>query len=377
MNSKEKGTSHGTRLQCLIKLMSQMVSSVLQIEVKGRMTFRIDSGLGRYRSLTALLLTAFIAVVTPCMMAGQDPVAVKVGTQGSIGCRPSPKRVKRLVIDKPGVYENYLVDGEWDGSTLVKISADNVTLRNCEVRHGKHNAITVYAKDVVIESCKIHDVLAGTFGQPHDAHGITGSPTNLIIRNCDIGLTSGDSIQFAPDRSAWDNVLIENCTLWTGPLPADAAGFKKGERPGENAIDTKQGVTHPRSRMKIRNCLLQSWNQPAQMSNMAALNLKNHVQVTVENCVFRDNEICFRVRGGAGDLGGAHVTINNCAVYDSLVAVRSEDKAENLKIRRLGIGGAIQRKLQVTSGGTGAGYENIEEYAPPPYETVMEKGLPR
>ena len=117
------------------------------------------------------------------------------------------------------------------------------------------------------------------------------------------------------------------------------------------------------------------WNQPGQISNLAALNLKNHVQATVENCVFRDNEICFRVRGGTGELGGAHVTIDNCAVYDSLVAVRAEDKIENLKIRRLGIGDGVRRKLQASGGGTGPGYENVDEYTPPAYETVLEKGL--
>ena len=110
-------------------------------------------------------------------------------------------RVQRLSITKPGVYENILVDGEWADGTLVKITADGVTLRNCEIRNGTHNAVTVYARDVVIESCKIHHALSGTYAEQHDAHGITGRPTNLTIRNCDIGLTSGDAIQFDPGRA--------------------------------------------------------------------------------------------------------------------------------------------------------------------------------
>src|SRR5688572_10407441 len=68
--------------------------------------------------------------------AGDEPQGVKVGVQGTIGCGPDAKRVERLVISKPGVYENYLVDGKWGDSTLVKINADNVTLRRCEIRHG-------------------------------------------------------------------------------------------------------------------------------------------------------------------------------------------------------------------------------------------------
>jgi hypothetical protein len=117
------------------------------------------------------------------------------------------------------------------------------------------------------------------------------------------------------------------------------------------------------------------WNQPGQVSNMAALNLKNHVEAAVQNCVLRDNEICFRVRGGKGEYGGAHVSIDNCAVYDSAVAVRAEDMIENLKARRLRIGSGIARKLQLAGGGVGRGYDNVGEDSAPPYETVLESGL--
>jgi hypothetical protein len=289
----------------------------------------------------------------------------------AVGCGPEPKRVQRLVIDQPGVYENYLVDGQWIGSTLVKINADHVTLRNCEIRNGTHNAVTVYAKNVVIDSCKIHHVLSGTFDKQQDAHGITGRPTGLIVRNCDIGLTSGDSIQFDPGRDAWDDVLIEHCTLWTGPLPADAAGFRQGQRPGENAVDTKQQAANPRSRMTIRACLMFGWNQPGQISNMAALNLKNHVQVTVEDCLFRDNEIAFRIRGGTGELGGARVSIDRCAVYDSLVAIRAEDRPEALTVRRLGVGHGTRQILRVAGGGSAADYGHLDHYVPPPYEKLL------
>src|SRR4051794_12760069 len=198
----------------------------------------------RSRRLAAVLLIATVAAARiPCAGAAEDADGAAprtIGARGHVGCGPDPRRVQRLSITRPGVYEDILVDGEWTDGTLVKITSDNVTLRNCEIRNGKHNAVTVYAKDVVIDSCKIHHVLAGTYDEQRDAHGITGRPTNLTIRNCDIGLTSGDAIQFDPGRGPWDGVLIERCTLWTAPLPEDAAGFKKGQRPGENAVDTKQ-----------------------------------------------------------------------------------------------------------------------------------------
>lgn len=322
-----------------------------------------------------VVIVAFV-VAWPAAIAG-DAVRPAIGAGGDIGCRSDAKRVRRLSITEPGVYENLLVDGEWTDGTLVKITADGVTLRNCEIRNGTHNAVTVYAKNVVIESCRIHHALAGTFEDQRDAHGITGRPTNLAIRNCEVGLVSGDAIQFDPGRGPWDDVLIENCTLWTAPLPEDAAGFEKGQRPGENAVDTKQQVTNPRSRLTVRNCLLFGWNQPGQISNLAALNLKNHVEVRVEGCAFRDNEICFRTRGGTGEYGGAHVTIEDCAVYDSQVAIRVEDGISDLKARRLGFGTGIGRRFVSSGGGAREGFESTGEYDPPPFEQALAAGLRR
>jgi hypothetical protein len=323
------------------------------------------------RTLVACLVTALALAISAA--AEEKPAAI--GVRGQVGCREDAKRLQRLTIDKPGVYENLLIDGEWVESTLVKITADDVTLRRCEIRHGKHNALTIVAKNVVVDSCKIHRVLAGTYAEQKDAHGITGQPTNLTIRNCDVGLTSGDSIQFDPGRGAWGDVLVESCTLWTGPLPEDAAGFKRGERPGENAIDTKQRATNPRSKLTIRNCLFYGWNQPSQISNMAALNLKNHVAARVENCLFRDNEICFRVRGGTGEYGGAQVAIENCAVYDSEVAIRAEDGVE-LSVKRLGIGGGVKRKV-LAGGGAASDLSALDVFQPPKFEDALAAGLNR
>lgn len=302
------------------------------------------------------------------------PLASPVGARGQVGCDANAKRVSRLVINQPGVYSNYLVDGQWSDGTLVKINADGVTLRNCEIRNGTGNAVTVYAKDVLIESCKIHHALAGTFDQQRDAHGITGRPQNLVIRNCEIGLVSGDAIQFDPGRGPWDQVLVERCTLWTGPLPADAAGFRRGQRPGENAVDTKQRLTNPRSRLTIRSCLMFGWNQPGQISNLAALNLKDHVQVTVENCILRDNEIGFRIRGVTGERGGAQVTIDHCAVYDSAVGLRIEDQPQNLVVRQLGIGQWTAQAVRIVSSDKST-YRNLDLFTPAAYETLLHAGV--
>jgi hypothetical protein len=154
----------------------------------------------------ALLMAVTCTVPVPLTSAAGDAASPAIGARGDVGCRRDPTRVRQLSITRPGVYENILVGGEWGDGTLVKIQADGVTLRNCEIRNGSHNAVTVDATDVVIDSCKIHHTLAGTYAEQQDARGITGRPTNLTIRNCDIGLTSGDSTQFDPGRGPWDNV---------------------------------------------------------------------------------------------------------------------------------------------------------------------------
>jgi len=296
-----------------------------------------------------------------------------VGAIGRVGCRDNPAITQRLFITRPGVYENFLVDGRWVDRNLVKINSDDVILRDCEIRNGRHNAVTVYAKNVLIENCKIHHLLAGTFDDQDDAHGITGQPENLVIRNCEIYYVSGDAIQFDPDRSPWDNVLVENCTFWTGPLPEAAAGFLRGQRPGENAVDTKQLESNPRSRMTIRNCLMHGWGD-GQISTQAAMNLKDHVQVEVAGCVLADNEICFRLRGDTGERGGALVSIRDCAVYRSKVAVRMEDGIENLQILRLGIGEGIEQKYRSVAGEP-RGYVNQGEFTPPAYPQAVRFGV--
>jgi hypothetical protein len=160
---------------------------------------------------TALLVSTLIAWrASPGMSA-----EVQVGARGLIGCRENPT-VDRLEISRPGVYENNLVDSHWAGGNRVKITADDVILRNCEIRNAMGNGVGIFGKNVTIENCKIHHLLASTFGQQADVHGITGRWDHVSIRNCEIFYVSGDCIQFDPDRSSTGRVLIEHCTLWTG-----------------------------------------------------------------------------------------------------------------------------------------------------------------
>jgi len=135
------------------------------------------------------------ALLFPITLHAQTPV----GAHGSIGALAGAKVVSRLKITKPGVYENLIIDGNFAPGNLVKITADEVTLRNCYISY-----------------------------------------------------PSGDCIQFDPDRQSSGKVVVENCTLWTGPLMVDLAGFKAGQRPGENALDTKVKLDGPRCQLVMR-----------------------------------------------------------------------------------------------------------------------------
>lgn len=284
-----------------------------------------------------------------------------MGAQGAVGAPAGAKVLDRLEITRSGVYENLVIDGHWRSGNLVKITADDVTLRNCEIRHSSGNGIGVFGSRVVIENCRIHHLLNGSFEEQKDAHGISGRWGDVTIRNCEISYPSGDCIQFDPDRQSNGKVLIENCTLWTGALATDMAGFKAGQRPGENAVDTKVKVDGPRCQLIIRNCHMHGWNQPAQIDNVAALNLKENVDAEVIRCVFQNNEIALRLRG-PGSRGGAHVTVKDCVIFDSQTGIRAEDKIEQLKLINMGFAGDVLQRTAFANGKPGEGFENLGEH---------------
>ena len=284
-----------------------------------------------------------------------------------VGAPPDAPRVQTLRITEPGTYENILVDGEWIDQDLVRILADDVILRNCTVRNGLRDAIEVYGRNVLIENCHIHHLLRGTYDAQVDAHGITGRPRNLIVRNTEISHVSGDAIQFDPSRAIepypWDEVLIENCFLWTGPLSEDAAGFRKGERPGENAFDSKTHPDQPRARITIRNTLMKGWGH-GQISNGAALNLKEKIEATVERCVFVENDIAFRCRG---EENGAWVTARDNTVHHTSRVFRLENRVRNVKIIGLALGEGIGQVFD-DQPGPGEGFEESGRREAPPLD---------
>lgn len=295
-------------------------------------------------------MAAAFGVAVSSASAAEPP---RFGLIGPVGPQGPPQKPpvggQRWDISTGGLYENYLVDATFGEFDAVRIRANGTTFRHCEVRRGRKDAIEVYADDARIENCRIKHFLAGTFQDQADAHGITGRGSRLTIRNCEISYCSGDAWQMDPGRGQWSDVTIEHCDFSTGVLPTEMAGFKAGEQPGENGIDTKQSLDHPRSRLTIRNSVFHGYRAPGSIGMPSALNLKDHVEVLVEDCLFYDNHVAIRLRG-PGSRGGAQVTLKNCWFYDCDLAIRIEDRAEHLNILSPWFGHGIKRRYQQVGG---------------------------
>ena len=250
--------------------------------------------------------------------------------------------------------DGLVLDGKYGLSDTVRVESAGSYFRlaNAEVRRSTKDLIDMGApQGVVIEKSLIHHALNAEGGRT-DAHGIVAGPVrDLTIRDTEIHTFSGDGIQVDPGRSSpgWNNVLIERSTIWLAPLPAATNGFAAGAVPGENAVDTKASPSYARAVITIRDTVAYGF-RGGFISNMAAFNLKEHVNATVDRVVVRDSTIAFRLRGPGS--GGAVVAVKNAVVHDVATAFRYEDDIQNLRIWNSTIGRNVTRAFQAASSGS-------------------------
>ncbi|MDG2222825.1 MAG: right-handed parallel beta-helix repeat-containing protein, partial [Rubripirellula sp.] len=276
-------------------------------------------------------------------------------------------------IDVDGSFtalQNLVVDhGKQSGDAIQVRSATGVTLRDMVVRNGTSDGIDVDKADgLLIDGLLIHYSLAGSFTVQADAHGIVATDTDgLTIRNTEIHHVSGDSFQADPDRDTdiTTNVLIEDSHFWTSPLEADfSSSWLAGQRPGENAIDTKvvkdNWETVPRMKMTVRNVTAHGWQKDSDISNKAVFNIKEKVDVVFDGVTVYDNEIAFRLRGTRGK---ADVTIINGAIHDNETAIRAEDDLANLTVLNTTFGDGVGTTLQFAGGSGGTSSWNLKNNA--------------
>lgn len=235
--------------------------------------------------------------------------------------------------------QDLILEGMWGSEAIlgIKGNGDNTIIRNCIIRKVKSDGIEVReVDDVLVENTEIYYCLRGTSDDMVDAHGIVGyRMRNMTVRGCNIHQVSGDCIQTDPvyfelGPQHWDNLLIENCTLWTGPLPETMAGFAAGSSPGENAIDTKtyEEAIRPegyRPTIIVRNTEVYGFEPSSVFNDRAALNIKHNVECTLENVKVHGSNIAFRLRGAyewnGAQFGGAHVTMKNCIAYNNQTTI--------------------------------------------------------
>jgi hypothetical protein len=206
---------------------------------------------------------------------------------------------------------------------------------------------------VTIEHALLHHALNWQAGRV-DAHGIAaGAVRQLVVRDTEIHTFSGDAIQIDPGRAApgWGDVLIERCHFWLAPLAAAENGFAAGMVPGENALDTKASAGLPRATMTIRDTVAHGF-RGGLIANMAAFNVKEHVDVLVDGVTVWDSELAFRLRGETTPArGGAWARIQNAVVYDVDVAFRYENDIENLRIWHSTLGRGVGRPFEAAEVG--------------------------
>ena len=289
--------------------------------------------------------------------SGTPDAAITVSDYGN-GKAPIIERLK--AVGDYVTYEGIVVDHQKLEGDAVRIrGARNNTLRNITIRNGTRDGIDADKADgVLIENCHIHHFLAGSFDGQVDAHGMVFTDTTgITIRGTEVHHVSGDSFQTDPDRdrNTPDDILIEDCHFWTGPLNEDFNGlWRAGETPGENAIDTKMVKSEwgslPRMRITIKNIVAHGFIKDGFIANRAVFNMKEKIEAIFDGVTVYDSEIAFRLRGTRGN---ANVSIKNAVIYDCEKAIRAEDNLSNLVVYNSTFGESIDRVLQFAGGSGG------------------------
>jgi hypothetical protein len=278
----------------------------------------------------------------------------------------------RVVVEAPWVtIKGFVFDGKWSGNEVLraKEKATKMQLLDLELRNSTSDGIDIGGgssgaiEDVLIQDCLIHHMLAGSQTNQQDAHCIMATDfRNLTIRNTE-AYCSGDSVQVGTDRDRWDNVVIEGCKFWTGPLPAAAAGFKKGESPGENALDTKADpYSAPwKGTVTLRDRVFHGFGPVgAIIDNRAALNLKDQITGLVERCTLYDNEIAYRIRGQGSHGGVDGLVIKNTVLHDNQFHARLEMDCKNVQFLHNTFGRQIDDKENPVTVGSGYATNHYE-----------------
>ncbi len=249
-------------------------------------------------------------------------------------------------------FKGIVFDGGYGPRQVVRAKgADYLQLIDVEVKRGTPNCLVLGAiQHVLIENSEIHHCIKPFNPEENaDSHGITGSSVfDLVIRDSQIYLVTGDAIQFSPSRSAWDDIRIEGSLLWSGKLDESVNGWAQGQRIGENAIDTKVGksaLNGKGKRPKIMVVDTTAFGWKGVISNQGVFNIKENVYAVFDRVTVYGSEIGFRLRSPA------LVRVQNAVIYDVEWGFRLEGGIRGSQVFNSTIGGEISRKPFIFKGG--------------------------
>jgi hypothetical protein len=288
--------------------------------------------------------------------AGSPGLPITVAASGGRGTVLVTRAAQVLQVSHADVVIDGLVlDAQYAATDAVRVGSggDRLIVRDAEVRRSGRDCVDMDAPDdVLFEHSVIHRCLWwGSTGR-QDAHGIVaGSVRRLTIRDVEIHTFSGDALQLDPGRSlpGWDDVLIEDSRFWLGPLALPENGFAAGAVPGENGVDTKTTIDAPRASIVIRNTTAFGFRNGL-ISNMAAFNIKEQVDATLDGVTVSASQIAFRLRG-PGPNGGAWVHLRNGVVHDVAIGIRYEDGIEQADVSHTTFGAGVGRVFQAANSG--------------------------
>ncbi len=283
-------------------------------------------------------------------------------TFGAYGTGVRPVIRSGLIEGNYKTWEDIDADGEKTAVRGLRMrNGTNHIIRRSEIFNCTRDGLDLLNLTTVhVEDLHIHHCLRGTFGSEEDAHGIVGDNVQNLTSGGTINIhqVSGDCIQFDPARNGSDNIDFSGSinTWWTEPLSENFnAGWDTGDSPGENAVDTKV-LTATRMSMTIGNLTAFGFTDIAEISNRAALNIKEGTDFVLDGFTGYDNENCFRIRKTTGvNAGNPDITIMNAEMWDSDKAFRVEDNLDDLKVYNCTLGSGITTFLQEAGGGIGIG----------------------
>ena len=150
-------------------------------------------------------------------------VAVEVDDQIALRAQHTHHTFDGLVFD----------EGYHHRDAVLTDGADHLELLGVEVRRSDRDCVDLRTvTDVLIADSYIHHCVNGENGEQLDAHGVTGDAVfGLTIRDTEIYMVSGDSVQLSPPREPWDDLVIEGCVLWNAPLAGRAGSRGPCRRP--------------------------------------------------------------------------------------------------------------------------------------------------